>query len=444
MFLMSMAFDIARGMQYIHRSDVKVHGCLKSSNVVIDSRLVCKVTDFGLVKFKAGRKHPEDAGRDYCHRQLFWTAPEHLRDPRLSLSQSGDVYSYGIILQEILLRDLPYNTYEFMAPQEIVYRVRKCETPPFRPKIPEETGWLPFQELMRSCWNEDSTQRPRFDDIMKTLKKLNGGKNMNMIDNMIRIMEKYTDNLEELVAERTKQLEDEKQKTDQLLYSMLPRPVAEVLKRGERVTAESFDMVTIYFSDIVGFTKTASESSPLEVVDFLNDLYTCFDNIVECHNVYKVETIGDAYMVVSGLPTRIGNKHAGEIAKMSLDLLSAMTNFRIRHKPDQQLQLRIGMHSGSCVAGVVGLKMPRYCLFGDTVNYASRMESSGLALRIHVSPECRNVLLQLGGYHLIERGPVSMKGKGTITTYFLLGYQGFNKPLPSLENAAPESEHTFK
>ena len=95
-----------------------------------------------------------------------------------------------------------------------------------------------------------------------------------------------------------------------------------------------------------------------------------------------METIGDAYMVVSGLPNRIGNKHAGEIAKMSLDLLSAMTNFKVRHKPDDQLQLRIGIHSGPCVAGVVGLKMPRYCLFGDTVNYASRMESSGLGKRI--------------------------------------------------------------
>ncbi|XP_065051020.1 atrial natriuretic peptide receptor 1-like [Rhopilema esculentum] len=444
LFQMSIAFDIARGMQYIHGSEIKVHGCLKSSNILIDSRLACKITDFGLVKFKAGQKPTTAHGTDYQFRQQFWTAPEHLREPSLAMSQPGDVYSYGIILQEILLRDLPYSMFEFLAPEEIVARVRNLEYPPFRPKIPDDTGRTMFQELMRSCWSEDATQRPRFDDVMKNLKKINGGKNINMVDNMISMMEKYTDNLEELVAERTKQLEDEKQKTDELLYSMLPRPVADVLKRGERVTAESFDMVTIFFSDIVGFTKMAAESSPLEVVDFLNDLYTCFDNIVECHDVYKVETIGDAYMVVSGLPNRIGNKHAGEIAKMSLDLLSAMTNFKVRHKPDIQLQLRIGIHSGPCVAGVVGMKMPRYCLFGDTVNFASRMESSGLALRIHVSPYCRDVLLQLGGYHLVERGPVSMKGKGTITTYFLLGYQGFDKPVPSLERAASESEHTFK
>ena len=93
-----------------------------------------------------------------------------------------------------------------------------------------------------------------------------------------------------------------------------------------------------------------------------------------------METIGDAYMVVSGLPVRNGNNHAREIARMSLRLLQAVASFRIRHRPNDQLKLRIGLHSGGCVAGVVGLKMPRYCLFGDTVNTASRMESNGLGM----------------------------------------------------------------
>ncbi|KAK2188314.1 hypothetical protein NP493_136g04017 [Ridgeia piscesae] len=149
-------------------------------------------------------------------------------------------------------------------------------------------------------------------------------------------------------------------------------------------------------------------------------------------------------MVASGLPVPNANRHAGEIATMALDMLSSVRTFRIRHRPEEQLQMRIGMHSGSVCTGVVGLKMPRYCLFGDTVNYASRMESSGLALRIHVSPEAKLFLDKLTGYTLELRGEVHMKGKGTVTTYFLLGKKGFNKPLPDLARAAPLSEHECK
>ena len=116
----------------------------------------------------------------------------------------------------------------------------------------------------------------------------------------------------------------------------------------------------------------------IQVVTLLNDLYTCFDTAIEKFDAYKVETIGDAYMVASGVPVRNGNRHAGEIAMLALELLSEIRTFRIRHLADKQLQLRLGVHSGPVVAGVVGVKMPRYCLFGDTVNTASRMESSGL------------------------------------------------------------------
>merc|ERR1711973_732611 len=219
---------------------------------------------------------------------------------------------------------------------------------------------------------------------------------------------------------------------------MLPPPVAVALQNGKEIPPVSFDCVTIFFSDIVGFTSLASESTPMQVVALLNDLYSCFDQCTDSYDCYKVETIGDAYMVVSGLPVLNGDKHAGQIATLSLDLLHHIKSFRIRHKPDVLLQLRIGIHSGPCVAGVVGLKMPRYCLFGDTVNYASRMESSGLALRVHVSPECKEVLDKLASldppeiYHLQDRGLVHMKGKGEIHTYFLTGREGFTKSLPDL------------
>ncbi|GBL91650.1 Receptor-type guanylate cyclase gcy-21, partial [Araneus ventricosus] len=114
-------------------------------------------------------------------------------------------------------------------------------------------------------------------------------------------------------------------------------------------------------------------------------------------------------MVVSGLPIPNGDKHAGEIASMALHLLEAIKMFPLRYKPDDTLMLRIGIHSGAVCAGVVGRKMPRYCLFGDTVNTASRMESTGLPLRVHCSESCRNLLEKLGGYVLEERGLVNIK-----------------------------------
>ncbi|XP_074628982.1 atrial natriuretic peptide receptor 1-like [Acropora palmata] len=445
MFKMSIASDIARGMHYIQNSPIHVHGNLKSSNVLIDSRWTSKVTDHGLFLFKEGQEIDVEAGREAKYYDALWTAPEHIFNDGFPRSQPGDVFSYGIVLSEILTRALPYNMFEDLSHKEIIERVQKGGNPPFRPRVTNDLAENPlFVEMMKQAWDQDPHVRPKFSDCLKYLKQMNKGKEFNIMDTMITMMEKYTDHLEDIVAERTAELAAEKAKTDELLYRMLPRTVAEELKRGQPVTAESFESVTIFFSDIVGFTKIASGSTPLQVVDLLNDLYTCFDEIIDMHDVYKVETIGDSYMVASGLPNRNGIRHAGEISNMSLDLLSAMSNFKIRHLPGQQLQLRIGMHSGFVVAGVVGLKMPRYCLFGDTVNYASRMESSGLALCIHVSPECKAILDQLGGYHLEERGAVEMKGKGKKVTYWLRGRDGFDKPLPDLSLQAAMEEHAFK
>ncbi|XP_015246773.1 PREDICTED: atrial natriuretic peptide receptor 1-like, partial [Cyprinodon variegatus] len=256
--------------------------------------------------------------------------------------------------------------------------------------------------------------------IFWTIERTKESRN-NILDNLLSRMEQYANNLEELVEERTQAYHEEKRKAEALLYQIIPHSVAEQLKRGETVQAEAFDSVTIYFSDIVGFTALSAESTPMEVVTLLNDLYTCFDAIIDNFDVYKVETIGDAYMVVSGLPVRNGKLHGREIARMALALLGAVRTFKIRHRPEQQLKLRIGIHSGPVCAGVVGLKMPRYCLFGDTVNTSSRMESTGEALKIHVSAATRDVLMDLNCFQLELRGTIDIKGKGKMTTYWLLG-----------------------
>ncbi|MEQ2304412.1 Heat-stable enterotoxin receptor [Ameca splendens] len=171
----------------------------------------------------------------------------------------------------------------------------------------------------------------------------------------------------------------------------------------------------------------------MEVVDMLNEIYKNFDSILDHHDVYKVETIGDAYMVASGLPKRNGNRHAVDIAHMALDILSFVGTFKLQHLPGIPLWIRIGMHSGPCAAGVVGNKMPRYCLFGDTVNTASRMESTGLPLRIHVSQPTIKILQRTDcKFEFEKRGETYLKGKGKVMTYWLTGVTGrkYNLPTP--------------
>ncbi|KAK3733152.1 hypothetical protein RRG08_046076 [Elysia crispata] len=425
MFRYSIMQDIVRGMAYLHSSEVRSHGNLKSTNCVVDSRFVVKITDFGLHQLRTTDDVLDEESFAAFQRKL-WTAPELVRMAHRPPegTQKGDVYSFAIICQEIVYRNGVFYLQNFdISPQEIGEKVLNGMKPYFRPTM--EAFDCPCDELagvIKRCWAEDPVDRPDFQTLKGQIRKLNrDGDKGNILDNLLSRMEQYANNLEALVAERTSDYLEEKRKAEDLLYNMLPRSVATQLIRGESVMAETYESVTIYFSDICGFTALSAESTAMQVVDLLNDLYTAFDTVVSRFDVYKVETIGDAYMVVSGLPMRNGNLHAREIARMSIALLRETKTIKVRHKPDYKLKLRIGIHSGSVCAGVVGLKMPRYCLFGDTVNTASRMESNGEPLKIHVSPFTKVILDDFGVFQLELRGGVEMKGKGTVTTYWLLG-----------------------
>uniref|UniRef100_A0A8B9GVI2 Guanylate cyclase n=1 Tax=Astyanax mexicanus TaxID=7994 RepID=A0A8B9GVI2_ASTMX len=427
MFKSSLLLDLIKGMKYLHHREFP-HGRLKSRNCVVDGRFVLKITDYGFNELLESQKAPR---KEFPPGDLFWTAPELLRDPESSRrgTYKGDVYSFAIILQEVVVRGPPYCMLGLSA-EEIIRKVKK-PPPMCRPTVAPDQAPLECIQLMKQCWSEQPDRRPSFDEIFDQFKLINKGKKTNIIDSMLRMLEQYSSNLEDLIRERTEELEVEKQRTEKLLTEMLPQSVAEALKTGATVEPEYFDEVTIYFSDIVGFTTISSLSDPIEVVDLLNDLYTLFDAVLSNHDVYKVETIGDAYMVASGLPKRNGNKHAAEIANMSLNILSSVGSFKMRHMPEVPVRIRIGIHSGSCVAGVVGLTMPRYCLFGDTVNTASRMESTGLPYRIHVNISTVKILNSLNeGYKIEVRGKTELKGKGIEETYWLVGKANFAKPLP--------------
>ncbi|XP_008151709.3 retinal guanylyl cyclase 1 [Eptesicus fuscus] len=434
MFKSSLLLDLIKGMRYLHHRGV-AHGRLKSRNCVVDGRFVLKVTDHGhgrLLEAQRVLAEPPSA------EDQLWTAPELLRDPGLERrgTLAGDVFSVGIIMQEVVCRSAPYAMLA-LTPAEVVQRVQN--PPPLcRPLVSMDQAPMECIQLMTQCWAEQPDHRPCMDRTFNLFKSINKGRKTNIIDSMLRMLEQYSSNLEDLIRERTEELELEKQKTDRLLTQMLPPSVAEALKMGTPVEPEYFEEVTLYFSDIVGFTTISAMSEPIEVVDLLNDLYTLFDAIIGSHDVYKVETIGDAYMVASGLPQRNGQRHAAEIANMALDILSAVGSFHMRHMPEVPVRIRIGLHSGPCVAGVVGLTMPRYCLFGDTVNTASRMESTGLPYRIHVNVSTVRILRALDqGFQTEVRGRTELKGKGAEETYWLVGRRGFNKPIPKPPDLHP-------
>ncbi|KFW05160.1 Atrial natriuretic peptide receptor 1, partial [Eurypyga helias] len=205
-------------------------------------------------------------------------------------------------------------------PTEIIERVKSGERPTFRPSANVGCHMEELGQLMQHCWAEDVLERPDFNQIKVQLRKFNRESSSNILDNLLSRMEQYANNLEEMGEERPQARGWGAVCPPTSPTPCTPSSVAEQLKRGETVQAEAFDSVTIYFSDIVGFTALSAESTPMQVRAGLGG-QPHFDAIIDNFDVYKVETIGDAYMVVSGLPVRNGKLHAREVARMALALL---------------------------------------------------------------------------------------------------------------------------
>ncbi len=206
------------------------------------------------------------------------------------------------------------------------------------------------------------------------------------------------------------------QQSESLLLNILPKTIAEQLKHSTDAIAEHFDAVSILFSDIVGFTPLAARLSPIDLVKLLNDMFSKFDKLAEKYQLEKIKTIGDAYMVAAGLPLK-REDHAQALAEMALDMQAAVQQFSWETR--EEFQIRIGINSGPVVAGVIGKKKFIYDLWGDTVNVASRMESSVIPWKIQVTANTYELLKDQ--YVLEERGEIYVKGKGKMITYWLVG-----------------------
>ena len=207
----------------------------------------------------------------------------------------------------------------------------------------------------------------------------------------------------------------EQEKSDNLLLNILPREVAAVLKNGSRTIAEHYDGASVLFADMVGFTPLTAQMQPRELVDLLNHVFSYFDSLVDKYGLEKIRTIGDSYMVASGVPTP-RQDHAQALAQMALDIRDYL-----RRDPlcvTQNLDFRIGIDSGPVVAGVIGRKKFIYDLWGDVVNTASRMESHGTPGKIQIT---RSTYDLISDQFLCERrGMVPVKGKGDMETWYLL------------------------
>ena len=231
-------------------------------------------------------------------------------------------------------------------------------------------------------------------------------------------------------------IELERQRHETLLRNILPGQIVTRLNNGEVVIADRVEEATILFADLVGFTAAASRVTPAVLVNNLNRIFSAFDDLCQRLEIEKIKTIGDAYMAAAGLPLPRPD-HAEVIADFALAMLAALE--RVNATAEVPFQMRIGIHTGPVVAGVIGSHRFRYDIWGDTVNLASRLESHGLPGRIHVSPQTSEVLA--GRYEFEPRGLINLRGIGKVRTSFLTGRKG---DIPSisveLENQFGRSE----
>jgi len=392
--LLPVLRDIAQGIRFLHAATpIVIHGDLKSANVLIDCKFRAKVADFGLSQ----KKKVGGTGTPY------WMAPELLRQ-ECDNNAMTDVYSFGIILYEAYSRLDPYEGEDYMDVLRLVADPEVNKRPPVPTSCPPQV-----QSLMTDCVQGNSENRPTFEELDIRLKRLDA-ETVAPMGNLI------------VSKQAKKEAREAAGRTEDLLFEVFPQHIAEALRDGRKVDPESRDMVTIFFSDIVGFTNISSTLTPIKISDMLDRLYSKFDFLSRKYDVFKVETIGDAYMAVTNLVKDQPDDHVRRIAEFSIEALRGANDTLIDLDNESlgYVNIRVGFHSGPVVANVVGSRNPRYCLFGDTVNTSSRMESNSELNRIHCSQKAAILLrTQDPAMRIRSRGIITVKGKGEMRTYWV-------------------------
>jgi class 3 adenylate cyclase len=393
--ILQVVRDITQGIQFLHASKPPIlHGDLKAKNILVDSRFRAKVADFGFSHFKMSGMSKSSA---VLQGTPFFMAPEYLRR-KTEYTAACDIYSLGMIFYEIYARQAPF---EGEDPKKILPKVCSPRINK-RPVIPDACPPR-MADIMKKCWSSNPFFRPTAKDLDYAL--------VEMSARDTEPLESFQNTFKEGMKRRATSL-----------YDVFPKHIADALNAGKKVEAESHDCVTVVFSDIVGFTTISETFSALKVSNMLDRLYQAFDVLAGKHKVFKVETIGDAYMGVTNLDGTQFDDHVKCIALWAQDAIVAASKIPIDDEDLSRgcVRIRVGFHSGPVVSNVIGSLNPRYGLFGDTVNTASRMESNSVEGRIQCSHASAELLVQQApDMPITVRGKIKVKGKGTMRTYWV-------------------------
>ena len=432
--LLQILLDAIRGLRYLHEAKPPyIHGDMKSLNILVDENLKGKLSDFGLSFLKSSKSLECGGGSP------LWMAPEMFKKGA-SANESTDIYALGVTMMELWTRRTPYweLTEECQTPlDEIIRRIREENLRPSDPPRARSNGEGAFGgsgqadsldvpqdllDLAHECMMSNPKRRPDLTEIESRISA---------------VAEKLAPGLAAGGGRGNSQ-------QARLLHDILPPKVARALLDGRKVEPETFEPVTIFFSDVVNFTRLSRDLPPEKVMSFLDRMYSAFDALARTYGLFKVETIGDAYMCVGGLPDPQAD-HTLRVARFALEARRAASKVHIDPQDPGKgtLKIRVGFHTGSVVASVVGSTNPRYCLFGDTVNTASRMESNSQPGRVNCSPQGHRALTAqireqgFQGIKVTPRGRVDVKGKGSMEMFFIDEGPGF---VPGRGGSAPGPE----
>ncbi|XP_055332551.1 atrial natriuretic peptide receptor 2-like isoform X2 [Paramacrobiotus metropolitanus] len=417
----SLIWDLFRALEYIGRISLRIHGALDFSCLIIDEHFSLKIVRLGMHQLQQSLQSSQKSAESFPRICRLWMAPEVLRNANHAYTPAADIFSLGVILYEIATRKTPFNV-DVFDPVAVEAMVERVKNGFLKPSTYEIKSTHPtIVDLIYRSWAFNPETRPSIGDFMHGLNIVHPHTNISFTDSLLIRLQKYNLELEGIVADRTIALREEADKVDKLLGNMLPKSIAKELRDKKYVQPEFFESVSVMFSEIPAFKLVVTCCSPLMIVELLHNLYSILDTLIPSYDVYKVEAITDLYMIASGLPARNGIMHAQEIGRLSLQMLRSTHHLTcLTDGRDARLILRIGINSGPCVGVVIGKRLPHYVLVGDTVNTASRIETNGEESKVHIS-EVTKCLLDVTGNFITEpRGQVCIKGKGSMTTYWLL------------------------